>query len=35
MRLASTSGLMAGSGHGQGGWRRIDWIEVYGNPVRK
>ena len=27
--------LMAGSGHGQGGWSRIDWIEVYGNPVKR
>jgi hypothetical protein len=26
---------MAGSGHGQGGWSRIDWIEVYGNPVKR
>jgi hypothetical protein len=27
--------LMAGSGHGQGGWSRIDWIEVYGKPVKR
>lgn len=27
--------LMAGSGHGQGGWCRIDWIEVHGNPVKR
>jgi hypothetical protein len=27
--------LMGGSGHGQGGWSRIDWIEVYGNPVKR
>jgi hypothetical protein len=27
--------LMAGSGHGQGGWSRIDWIEVYGVPVKR
>jgi hypothetical protein len=25
--------LMRGSGHGQGGGSRIDWIEVYGKPV--
>ena len=27
--------LMAGSGHGQGGWSRIDWIEVYGVPLKR
>ena len=27
--------MMAGSGHGQGGWSRIDWIEVYGKPVKR
>jgi hypothetical protein len=27
--------LMAGSGRGEGGWCRIDWIEVYGNPVKR
>ena len=27
--------LMGGSGHGQGGWSRIDWIEVYGVPVKR
>jgi hypothetical protein len=27
--------LMAGSGHGQGGWSRIDWIEVYGSPIKR
>jgi hypothetical protein len=25
--------LMRGSGHGQGGGSRVDWIEVYGKPV--
>jgi hypothetical protein len=27
--------LMGGSGHGQGGWSRIDWIEVYGVAVKR
>ena len=27
--------LMAGSGHVQGGWSRIDWIEVYGVSVKR
>jgi len=27
--------LQAGSGRGEGGWCRIDWIEVYGNPVKR
>ncbi len=27
--------MMAGSGHGQGGWSRIDWVEVYGTPVKR
>jgi hypothetical protein len=27
--------MMGGSGHGQGGWTRLDWIEVYGNPVKR
>ena len=27
--------LMAGGGHGQSGWSRIDWIEVHGNPVKR
>jgi hypothetical protein len=27
--------LMGGSGHGQGGWSRIDWIEVYGVPIKR
>jgi len=27
--------LMGGSGHGQGGWSRIDWFEVYGSPVKR
>jgi hypothetical protein len=27
--------LMGGSAHGQGGWSRIDWIEVYGVPIRR
>jgi hypothetical protein len=27
--------LMAGSGHGPGGSSRVDWIEVYGKPVKR
>lgn len=27
--------LMAGSGHGQGGWSDVAWIEVYGKPVAR
>ena len=27
--------LMAGSGHGQGGWSDVAWIEVYGKAVRR
>jgi hypothetical protein len=27
--------MMGGSGHGSGGWSRIDWIEVYGAPVKR
>jgi len=27
--------LMAGSGRGEGGWCRIDWIEVFGNSVKR
>lgn len=27
--------LMGGSGHGQGGWSRIDWIEIYGVPIKR
>jgi hypothetical protein len=27
--------MMQGSGHGSGGWSRIDWIEVYGAPVKR
>jgi hypothetical protein len=27
--------LMAGSGNGQGGWSRIDWIAVYAKPVKR
>ena len=27
--------LMAGSGNGQGGWSRIDWLEVYAKPVKR
>jgi len=25
--------LMPGSGHGNGGWSDLAWIEVYGKPV--
>jgi len=27
--------MMGGSGHGQGGWSRIDWMEVYGVAVKR
>ena len=27
--------LMPGSGHGQGGWSDVAWIEVYGKPVKR
>ncbi|HLI83652.1 MAG TPA: hypothetical protein VKV17_07015 [Bryobacteraceae bacterium] len=27
--------LMAGSGHGPGGWSDVAWIEVYGKPVKR
>ena len=27
--------LMRGSGHGSGGGSRVDWIEVYGKPVKR
>jgi len=27
--------LALGSGHGAGGSTRVDWIEVYGNPVKR
>jgi hypothetical protein len=27
--------LSAGTGHGAGGSSRVDWIEVYGNPVKR
>src|SRR5262249_44607584 len=27
--------LTFGSGHGAGGSTRVDWIEVYGNPVKR
>jgi len=27
--------MQAGSGHGNGGWSRIDWVEVYAQPVKR